>query len=160
MKGGFCFFRFETLGALGSCVSDFAIFTDDVEPVGPALIGSLGGVLHVIHEDGDFEAEVFSAVLGSFFSFREGFVSGDEDAFSFVDWNLPAIGGVGFANVDDEEFGFGLIGAEPTVQFIGVLPERGSGVRAEDENDGLFGLEIAEFDKFVFAHSFEVEIGG
>lgn len=107
---------------------DFAIVADDIDSVGPSLIGAFGGVIHVIHEDRDFEFEVFGAVFGGFFAIGEGFVVGDEDTFADVGLGLFAVGGMGFADVDNEEFGFGFCITEPTVQFFGVLPEWGSGV--------------------------------
>jgi hypothetical protein len=70
------------------------------------LVGAFGRVFHVIHEDGDFEIEVFGAVFGGGFPLGEGFVIGDEDSLADVYRGLSPVGGMGFSDVDDEEFGF------------------------------------------------------
>lgn len=45
-------------------------------------------------------------MFGGGFSFSKCFVVGNEDAFADVYGGLTSVGGVGFSDVDDEEFGF------------------------------------------------------
>lgn len=98
-------------------------------------------------------------MLGGFFSFLNGFVVGNQNAIANVLLGLLAVGRMGFADVDDEEFGFGFFFAEPPVQILGMLPKRGSGVRTEDEDDGAFAFKIGEAYVFFAPHAFERKTG-
>lgn len=154
-----CLGRVESPGPLFPGVGDFAVFANHIKPVWPALVGFFGFVIHAVHEDGDFESEFCGAMFGGFFPFLNGFVVGDQNAVADVLLGLLAVGRMGFADVDDQEFGFGFFFAEPPVQILGMLPERGSRIRTEDEHNRAFAFEIGEADVFFAPHPFERETG-
>ena len=68
----------------------------------------------------------------------------EDDLLVDVDRKLPAVLGVGFLNIDDEELDPVPIALGDLLQAPGLLAEGRSGVGAEDERDGAAVLEIGQ----------------
>ncbi len=141
-QGGGHFGDVETVRAGASCVGDFPIGAEDKEAIWPSAVGEGNGVGEVIDEDGDIEFEGSGAGGSDFEALVEGFRLLDFDVFGGP-W---AIGGVGFADVDPVEIGAVFEGLVGGLQAPGLLGERASGVRSENEDGSFFrGGEIYDF---------------
>ena len=84
MESSFGFLRFESHWPRASDIEELAIFIHDIKSVWESSIGTLGGIIHVVHDDGNFQAEVRSTFVGGGFSLFNSFVVGNENAITDI----------------------------------------------------------------------------
>ena len=95
----------EAEGARLALEADLALAIDQIEAVGPAGVGALGGVPGIVQKRGELDLQVADAGGGYVRTLVLVFGVGEEHLLAQVDGQLPAIGGVRLLDVDDEEIG-------------------------------------------------------
>jgi hypothetical protein len=159
-NGRLQFWGLEAAGAGGGFVPDAAVFAYEIEPVGPGGVIALDSVIESVDDGGELDAEITDAGGGVFVLLLFGLGVFKEDVVAEIGGGLAAVGSVGFADVDEEEGDFLLVGGGHFVEVPDLGTEGGSSVGAEDESDGLLALEVRETDLFFGLGLAEVEIRG
>lgn len=85
---------------------------------------------------------------------------GKKHLLAHVDGQLPAIGGMGLLDVDDEEIDAVTILAVERIEGGNLPPERRSSIAPEDQHDGLGGQPILEPHATLAVVGFEGEFRG
>lgn len=147
-------------GAGLAFMADEALAIDEVEAIGPAGVGALDGVMAVIEEGRQFDLEVAHTGGGDVRALLFVLRVGEEDFLADVDGELPAVGGVGFLDVDDVEVDAIAVLAIELVEGGNLPPEGRSSIAAEDEDNGFGGELGRESDAAFAVVGFEQEVGG
>lgn len=129
---------FEADGAGSGFVNDLTLLADEIEAAGPRGVGGFGCILHVVDDGGERDAEGPDAGGGVVVFHGLGFGGFEEHLFFNIAGDLPLVGGMGFANVDEEEVDFTSVFFGQGVEVPNLGTEGGSSVGAEDEGDGPF----------------------
>jgi len=151
---------FEAAGAGGGFVDDFTLFIDEIEAVGPGGVGGFGRVLHVVDDGGELDAEGADAGGGVVVLHGLRFGGFEEHLFFDVAGDLPLVGGMGLADIDEQEVDSAGVLFGQGVEVPNLGTEGGSSVGAEDEGDGPGSGYLRELDGFGGLGFGEGEIGG
>jgi len=149
----------EAEGAGLAFEDDAALLIDEVETVGPAGVGGLGGVVEVIEDGGKFDAELADARVGDFAALVEVAGAGEDDVIFNIALHLPDVAGMRFENVNGEEADAVVVVVVELVEGRNLPPVGRSGVAAEDEDDRLLCVERRELDARGFVEGQEIEVG-
>ena len=139
---------FEASGAGSGLVRDFTLLVDEVEAVGPGGVGGFGGVLHVVDDGGELDAEGTNTGGGVIVLHGLGFGGFEEHLFFDVAGDLPLVGGMGLADIDEQEVDSTGVFFRQGVEVPYLGTEGGSSVGAEDKGDGPFSRQLRELDGF------------
>ena len=134
------------------------LLVDQIEAVRPPSVGSFGRVSRVIDQGGQFDLQIADARTGNLRAFILVFGVGKQDLLAHVHRQLPAIGGMSFLNVDDEEID--LVAVLP-VEFVegGNLPPKGrSSIATEDQDHGFVPKSSGELNASLAIVGLEVEV--
>ena len=139
---------FEAAGAGGGFVDDFTLFVDEIEAVGPSGVGGFGRILHVVDDGRELDAEGADAGGGVVVLHGLRFGGFKEHFFFDVAGDLPLVGGVGLADIDEQEVDSAGVLFGHGVEVPNLGTEGGSSVGAKDEGDGPGSGELRELDGF------------
>jgi hypothetical protein len=141
--------RFEAEGASAAFVRDLAFAVDYVEPVGHGAVGVTYAVVNFVYQHGHGHFQRGAAFLGDFnpLAFFRGLLEGD--AGPVVGEHAPAIGRVGFTNIDRQEFDlvaktFLQFRQDPRLGSVGA-----SGKAAENKHDRLLAPKLGQGDQIL-----------
>lgn len=146
MEEGVKLFGVEAIRPFAALIQHDARLREDIDAFRPAVIGDVGGVVHVVEQSRYRQMQAKRARTGDVLSLVQGTRLGVEDVLRQVGLGLPAICRVRFPNVDDVEIGNISIGTIYLVQATCLPSEGRSGVAPEDENDRAQGVRIADAD--------------
>lgn len=104
---------------------------DDIKSFRPGIVLRVERVLHSIDDHGNESASIFSITLSSDHAFFDVFVLRNANTFT----KRPFIGSMCFGDVDGEEVGNFVVGAPQGVDGRCGDSERGSGVRARNNDE-------------------------
>ena len=79
----------------------------------------------------------------------------ENDALFQILADLPAIAGMGFADIDEIELDILAVLAVQLVQGTNLVPKGRSGIRAEDQRHRLLALKRAELDGLLAVERFQ-----
>ena len=127
----------EAEGAGLALEADLALAIDEIEAVGPAGVGALGGVPGIVQKRGELDLQVADAGGGHVGALVLGFGIGEEHLLSQVDGQLPAVSGVSLLDVDDEEIDLIAVPAVELIESGNLPPEGRSSITAEDQHHRL-----------------------
>ena len=135
------FVRMEAEGAGLALVDDAALGVDEVNAVGPAGVGLLGGVGEIVEQRGELDAELADAGGSEFSTFVLRFWAREDDVVLDVALHLPDVAGMRFEDVNRVERDAVVIPIVELVEGRNLPPEGRSSVAAKDEHDGRLSAE-------------------
>ena len=147
-------------GRSGGALEDHAaVGANQVQAVGPAAVGQLHLVVHLVDQrrKPDVERPNAGGSVGIFFCLCPG--GFEDDAIPDVGRRLAAISRMGLANVDEQERDLILVARRHVVQGPNLGPERRSGITAEDQRDRLPVAERCERHGGAVADGLQGEVG-
>src|SRR6202022_2797116 len=100
-----------------------------------------------------------SEILGHLLAFGEGFGVWDQNLISDISWNLPAVRGMGLANVHDIDVSLIFVIGIQFFDRTDRIAERRSGTTAENKHDRL-ALQRGKFHGGLAGHILDGEIAG
>jgi len=92
------------VGAGSTLVGYLPNFADDVLADRRRAVGVVGAIVDLFDKHRELDFDPNSTASGGFFSFLDALVLPEQDALFDVGIDLPAVGGMGFPQVDQEEF--------------------------------------------------------
>src|SRR5690242_7385623 len=104
---------------------------NDVEPVGPAGVSALGGVLDIIHKGGHMNSEFDHASFRRLVAFEQRLGRGNQHAIFNVARHLPTVSWMRFFDIDNIERHLILILVIELVER-GNLPTEGRSCMASE----------------------------
>ena len=140
--------------------SDGAVDIDEIVAVRPGRVGGFDGVIHAIHDGRELDAQRPRARSGVLVFLRIGLGGFEQHPFLLIARNLPAIGGVGFPDIDKQELDILLVLLRDRVEGPNLGPEGRSRKAPEDKGDRLLAAEGGESNGVIRFHFAKVEVGG
>ena len=140
--------------------ADLALAVDQVQAVGPAGVGALGGVPGIVQKRGELDLQVADAGGGYVRTLVLVFGVGEEHLLAQIDGQLPAVSGVRLLDIDDEKIDLVAVLAVELIEGGNLPPEGWSSVATEDQYHGLARQTIRKPDAVVAVVGFEMEVRG
>jgi hypothetical protein len=130
--------RMEPKRARSGLVAHSSVSINQVEPVGPACIGSLRRIVKRIDYGGEFDPQFHHAELADLAAFVEALRARKHDVVVEIVGVLPHITGVRFEYVHHVERDAGSVFLVKLIESGNLPPERRSRVTAKNQHDGFF----------------------
>lgn len=133
LQGRFGVARLEAPWASFAVIRDLAVYIDNAQAIGRGAVGLVDGVVDSIDQTPNGHLEPVVTGLGDLDTLVECLGLLEDDSVFNVLPGLPAIAGVGFANVDKQELSFFPVRLVQGFQGPNYGPERVSRVAREDQ---------------------------
>jgi hypothetical protein len=138
---GFQFVGFEAEGAGFALVDYLALVIDEVQAIGPAGVGGLGGITELIENGGQLDSELADAGPGYERAFFFALGAGEDNLVLDIALHLPDVAGMRLGDVNDQECDLIVVFIVELVEGRNLPPEGRSSVASENEYDGLVGIQ-------------------
>jgi len=124
----------EPKGAWTALVNDASVFINQINPIRPAGVSLLRGVIEVINQRGKFDTKLAHAHACNLFALSHALWAGKDDSIANIALHLPDVAGVRFQNVQDVKLHTLTIFVVKLVECGNLPPKWRSSVTAEDQD--------------------------
>ena len=124
-------------GAWTALINHASSFINQINPIGPAGISLLSGIVEVVDKSGKFDPKFAHAHPRYLSAFFHALGTREYDFVADITLHLPDVAGMRFQNVNGVEIHVLTVFIVELVECGNLPPKRRSGVTAEDEHDRL-----------------------
>ena len=129
-----------------AAVDDFPRLIDDVNTLGPASVGKVGGFVHVVHAEGQREMEAPDEVVGNGNALHQSLRLRVANVFVHIAFHLPFVLRMGFADVNGQKIRAGFVIVIKIYEVAYLAAKGRSGVAAKDQDERALADSIAEME--------------
>jgi len=129
-----------------AAVNDFPRLIDDVNTLGPASIGEVGGFVHVVHAEGQWKMEALDEIVGDGDALRQSLRLRIANVFVHIAFHLPFVLRMRFADVNGQKIRASFVIVVKIYEVAYLAAEGRSGVTAKDQNERALADAIAEME--------------
>ena len=129
-----------------AAVNDFPRLIDNVDTLGPAPVGEVGGFVHVVHAEGQREMEALDEIVGDGHALGQSLRLRVANVFVHIAFHLPFVLRMRFADVNGQKIRASFVIVVKIYEVAYLAAKGRSGVAAEDQNERALADAIAEME--------------
>ena len=141
-----------------AAVNDFPRLIDDVNTLGPAPVGEVGGFVHVVYAQGQGEMEALDEIVGDSNTLRQSLRLRIANVFVHIAFHLPFVLRMCFADVNGQKIRPSFVVIVEIYEVAYLATEGRSGVAAKNQNERSLADAIAEMELCLTVQAHERDV--
>jgi hypothetical protein len=133
-------------GSQPAAVDDFPRLINDVDTLGPASVGEIGGFVHVVHAQGQGEMEALDEIVGNGDALRQSLRLRIANVFVHIAFHLPFVLRMRFADVNGQKIHASLVIVVKIYEVAYLAAKGRSGIAAKNQDERALADASAEME--------------